>query len=98
MLRDRPTGQALVRQGMKLPGPAGELNSVFHQTRSMLAFRKLIYFLDSYVRANMRCGADIQFSAQTLSAAVKSIEDHGYILDLGLPDVSGFLSFEDANK
>ncbi|OSX67310.1 hypothetical protein POSPLADRAFT_1127292 [Postia placenta MAD-698-R-SB12] len=34
----------------------------------------------------------------TLSAAVKSIEDHGYILDLGIPDVSGFLSFKEAKK
>ena len=42
--------------------------------------------------------ADIQLSAKTLSAAVKSIEDHGYILDLGMPDVSGFLSFKDAIK
>ncbi|KAJ3575984.1 hypothetical protein NP233_g748 [Leucocoprinus birnbaumii] len=29
-----------------------------------------------------------------LSAAVKSIEDHGYNLDIGVPDVSGFLPFE----
>ncbi|OBZ78635.1 rRNA biogenesis protein RRP5 [Grifola frondosa] len=35
---------------------------------------------------------------QTLSAAVKSVEDHGYILDLGIPEVSGFLSFKDARK
>ncbi len=28
-----------------------------------------------------------------MSAAVKSIEDHGYSFDLGVPDVSGFLSF-----
>ncbi|KAG6899782.1 hypothetical protein C0993_006968 [Termitomyces sp. T159_Od127] len=34
----------------------------------------------------------------TLSTAVKSIEDHGYILDLGLPDVSGFLTFKDAEQ
>ncbi|PFH54835.1 hypothetical protein AMATHDRAFT_72594 [Amanita thiersii Skay4041] len=34
----------------------------------------------------------------TLSVAVKSIEDHGYILDLGIPDVSGFLSFKDAQQ
>jgi rRNA biogenesis protein RRP5 len=27
---------------------------------------------------------------------VKSIEDHGYIMELGVPKVSGFLSFEDA--
>jgi rRNA biogenesis protein RRP5 len=33
---------------------------------------------------------------QTLTAAVKSVEDHGYILELGVPQVSGFLSFEDA--
>ncbi|KAF7981179.1 hypothetical protein HWV62_34965 [Athelia sp. TMB] len=35
---------------------------------------------------------------KTLSAAVKSIEDHGYILDMGLSDVSGFMSFKDAKK
>ncbi|TFY62849.1 hypothetical protein EVJ58_g3608 [Rhodofomes roseus] len=34
----------------------------------------------------------------TLTAAVKSKEDHGYILDLGISDVSGFLSFKDAAK
>lgn len=32
------------------------------------------------------------------SAAVKSVEDHGYILDLGVPDISGFLSFKDAKQ
>ncbi|KAG6817708.1 hypothetical protein H0H87_004499 [Tephrocybe sp. NHM501043] len=37
-------------------------------------------------------------NAGTITAAVKSIEDHGYALDLGLPDVSGFLSFKDAEK
>ena len=26
-----------------------------------------------------------------MTAAVKSVEDHGYILDIGLSDVSGFL-------
>ena len=35
---------------------------------------------------------------QTLSAAIKSVEDHGYILDLGVPDVSAFLSFNDTKK
>ncbi|KAH9960794.1 hypothetical protein BGW80DRAFT_1438825 [Lactifluus volemus] len=30
--------------------------------------------------------------------SVKSIEDHGYILNLGIPEVSGFLSFKDATK
>ncbi|KAJ7596847.1 hypothetical protein C8J56DRAFT_918480 [Mycena floridula] len=34
----------------------------------------------------------------TLSAAVKSVEDHGYLLDLGLADVSGFLSFKDTKQ
>ncbi len=38
------------------------------------------------------------FYYQTLTAAVRSVEDHGYILDLGIPDVSGFLSFDDAKK
>ncbi|EJD03698.1 uncharacterized protein FOMMEDRAFT_139869 [Fomitiporia mediterranea MF3/22] len=30
----------------------------------------------------------------TLCAAVKSVEDHGYVLNIGLPDVSGFLRFK----
>ncbi|KAK2461613.1 hypothetical protein APHAL10511_006076 [Amanita phalloides] len=34
----------------------------------------------------------------TLTAAIKSVEDHGYILDLGIPDVTGFLPFENANQ
>jgi rRNA biogenesis protein RRP5 len=29
---------------------------------------------------------------------VKSVEDHGYILDLGIQDISGFLSFKDAQQ
>ncbi|GJE87565.1 U3 snoRNP-associated protein Rrp5 [Phanerochaete sordida] len=32
------------------------------------------------------------------SAAVKSVEDHGYILDMGVPEISGFLSFKDAKQ
>lgn len=31
------------------------------------------------------------------SASIASVEDHGYILDIGLPDVSGFLSFKEAS-
>ncbi|KZT75076.1 hypothetical protein DAEQUDRAFT_807332 [Daedalea quercina L-15889] len=34
----------------------------------------------------------------TLTAVVRSREDHGYILDLGISGVSGFLSFKDARK
>jgi rRNA biogenesis protein RRP5 len=33
-----------------------------------------------------------------LSGAVKSIEDHGYIVDLGITDISGFLPFKDAKN
>lgn len=29
---------------------------------------------------------------------MQSIEDHGYVLDLGVPDVPGFLSFKDVKK
>lgn len=29
---------------------------------------------------------------------MQSVEDHGYILDLGVPGVSGFLSFREAHK
>lgn len=35
---------------------------------------------------------------ETLSAAVKSVEDHGYILDIGIPEVYGFLSFKETGK
>ncbi|KAG2159661.1 uncharacterized protein EDB93DRAFT_5621 [Suillus bovinus] len=34
----------------------------------------------------------------TLSAAVQSVEDHGYILDIGVQGCSGFLPFKDAQK
>ncbi|KAF9244529.1 hypothetical protein BU15DRAFT_85908 [Melanogaster broomeanus] len=34
----------------------------------------------------------------TLSAAIQSVEDHGYILDLGISGASGFLSFKEAHK
>ncbi|THH11892.1 hypothetical protein EW146_g7883 [Bondarzewia mesenterica] len=34
----------------------------------------------------------------TLSAAVQSIEDHGYILNMGISGISGFLSFKDSQK
>ncbi|KAH9486567.1 rRNA biogenesis protein rrp5 [Psilocybe cubensis] len=34
----------------------------------------------------------------TITAAVKSSEDHGYILDLGIADVSGFLPQKEADK
>ncbi|KIJ46379.1 hypothetical protein M422DRAFT_66742 [Sphaerobolus stellatus SS14] len=33
-----------------------------------------------------------------LPAAVQSVEDHGYILDLGISDITGFLSFKEAEK
>lgn len=35
---------------------------------------------------------------EVLSAAIKSLEDHGYILDTGIPDLSGFLSFKETGK
>ncbi|KAG9314209.1 hypothetical protein JVU11DRAFT_4995 [Chiua virens] len=34
----------------------------------------------------------------SLSAAVRSIEDHGYTIDLGVSGISGFLSFKEAHK
>lgn len=36
--------------------------------------------------------------SQTLSVAVRSVEDHGYALELGVPEVSGFLTFKDVEK
>jgi len=35
---------------------------------------------------------------KALSAAIKSVEDHGYVLNTGIPDVSGFLSFKETEK
>jgi rRNA biogenesis protein RRP5 len=35
---------------------------------------------------------------QVIAGAVKSVEDHGYVLDLGVDGVSGFLSFKDAKQ
>ncbi|KAF9229085.1 hypothetical protein BS17DRAFT_804934 [Gyrodon lividus] len=37
-------------------------------------------------------------SGYTLSAAVQSVEDHGYVLDLGISEASGFLPFKEAHK
>ncbi|KAL8286763.1 hypothetical protein RQP46_004291 [Phenoliferia psychrophenolica] len=34
----------------------------------------------------------------TLTSAVKSVEDHGYILSLGLPSLTSFLPFKEAKK
>ncbi|KAF9527766.1 hypothetical protein CPB83DRAFT_376457 [Crepidotus variabilis] len=34
----------------------------------------------------------------TLTGAIKSREDHGYIMDFGIQEVSGFLSFKDASR
>ncbi|KAF8633036.1 hypothetical protein AX15_001626 [Amanita polypyramis BW_CC] len=49
-----------------------------------------------------KVNADVQKSdlrtGFTLTTTVKSVEDHGYILDLGIPEVSGFLSFENAKQ
>jgi hypothetical protein len=33
-----------------------------------------------------------------LTAAVSSIEDHGYILDIGMDSFKGFLSFKDSRE
>ena len=38
------------------------------------------------------------FLPQALSASVKSIEDHGYILDTGLKNFPAFLSFKDSES
>jgi rRNA biogenesis protein RRP5 len=39
-----------------------------------------------------------QICPQVIAGAVKSVEDHGYVLDFGIEDVSGFLSFKDAKR
>lgn len=41
---------------------------------------------------------DIHLRLQNISAVVRSVEDHGYIMDLGVPAVSGFLSLKEARK
>ncbi|RDB29525.1 rRNA biogenesis protein RRP5 [Hypsizygus marmoreus] len=49
-------------------------------------------------KGDLKPGFASALSFLTITAAVKSIEDHGYILELGVPDVAGFLSFKDAQK
>ncbi|KAL5495001.1 RRP5 [Sanghuangporus weigelae] len=34
----------------------------------------------------------------TLCAAIKAVEDHGYVLDIGLPGISGFLRFNNGEE
>lgn len=43
-------------------------------------------------------GPDANGVMQSCSASIKSVEDHGYILDMGVQDISGFLSFKDAQQ
>ncbi|KAG6911579.1 hypothetical protein DXG01_011882 [Tephrocybe rancida] len=58
-----------------------------------------IFYEGQYVRGVVTAvHAHGSTDVSTITAAVKSIEDHGYALDMGLPDVSGFLSFKDAKK
>ncbi|EPQ61392.1 hypothetical protein GLOTRDRAFT_124234 [Gloeophyllum trabeum ATCC 11539] len=46
---------------------------------------------EGLAKADMKTGL-------TISAAVASLEDHGYILELGVPNVTGFLSYREAEK
>jgi rRNA biogenesis protein RRP5 len=52
-------------------------------------------YVSLFQRQNRR---DTYCTSQSLSAAVKSVEDHGYILELGVSGISGFLSFREAQK
>ena len=60
-----------------------------------MAYRNLISRQDMYVHSASGELARIVDVLQTLSVSVKSIEDHGYLLDIGIPDASGFLAFKD---
>lgn len=51
-----------------------------------------------YVSLSQRWNDGTLIAHQSLSAAVRSIEDHGYQLELGVSDVSGFLSLKEAHK
>jgi rRNA biogenesis protein RRP5 len=68
-----------------------EVNAGVQKSDLRFGFVSLIFPVHIFFgnKSNMR---------QTLSAVVKSIEDHGFILELGVPDVSGFLSFKDLQK
>jgi len=52
-------------------------------------------YVSLFQRWNRR---DAYLTSQSLSAAVQSVEDHGYILELGVSGISGFLSFKEAHK
>jgi rRNA biogenesis protein RRP5 len=70
-----------------------QVNEGVSKTDLKSGFVSSIVDFITYVLTNNVC-----CKTQSLSASVKSIEDHGYILNVGVPEVASFLSFKDAKK
>ncbi|CAE6439154.1 unnamed protein product, partial [Rhizoctonia solani] len=47
---------------------------------------------------NLGVGAGDLRAGFNITGAIQSIEDHGYVVDLGIPDVSGFIPYKDKSK
>ncbi|CEL57234.1 rRNA biogenesis protein RRP5 OS=Saccharomyces cerevisiae (strain ATCC 204508 / S288c) GN=RRP5 PE=1 SV=1 [Rhizoctonia solani AG-1 IB] len=47
---------------------------------------------------NVGVGAGDLRTGFNISGAIQSVEDHGYIVDLGITDVSGFIPYKDKSK
>lgn len=68
--------------------------------RSTRASRRRIWCRPWYVHELFVNSKNANSNAvlQVLPAAVKSVEDKGYVLDLGVPDISAFLTFDQVTK
>ncbi|KAG8732624.1 rRNA biogenesis protein rrp5, partial [Ceratobasidium sp. 423] len=47
---------------------------------------------------NTGVGAGDLRAGFNITGAIQSVEDHGYVVDLGIPDVSGFIPYKDKSK
>ncbi|KDN33351.1 hypothetical protein RSAG8_13557, partial [Rhizoctonia solani AG-8 WAC10335] len=47
---------------------------------------------------NVGVGAGDLRAGFYITGAIQSVEDHGYIVDLGIPDISGFVPYKDKSK
>lgn len=54
--------------------------------------------LCSIVLRRLRHAHSVFYLSQCLTAAVQSVEDHGYLLDIGIPTFQGFLPFKDSKE
>lgn len=74
-----------------------ESNLAWIRSRSTKASLEPISPLASRVRSLFN-RSDCDAGAQPITAAVKSVEDNGYVLELGLEGITSFIAFDAAQK